>query len=167
MMARKKQQSLWRRIERESACMHRVNWDFGKRFLRRGKWRWTGYALMDRVETWAKKHPKDVMICGVDDSHHMSSFLVLILHRIGRRLWGTSCVVIPQNGVDPIGKFLLYPGHAAELRAALDRLSQFEDWYRVPKRDVIVLTRESSREILKRLRSPRKPTAALRRLMKR
>lgn len=83
-------------------------------------WKWAGYEFMEKVENWAKRWTKDVVICPVDDAHYSSSFLVLILGwNVPGRLHGVNAVLIPQNTGEPCD-FFLYPEHCQQLRLALN-----------------------------------------------
>lgn len=76
-------------------------------------------ALMDRIEKWAEKYPKDVFCLSVDDSHFTSSLLVLVDHKTEDKYMGTSVVMISQCSGAPPAEFFLYPGHRDGLIAAL------------------------------------------------
>lgn len=113
-----------------------VNDDFNRRF-RCGRnndgWRWTGWDLIKRVEKWAEKYPKDVYIAGCDDTYHTTSNIVLVLHRTGRRLWGTTVYVLTQCDGLPPKEFFLYSGHAHDLERALRVIRRFEPYYRADR----------------------------------
>jgi len=84
-------------------------------------WKYTGYELMTAVEKWAKRWPKDVAICCIDDAHFSSSSIVFILcwdKQTKKKLFGTSVVVIPQNSGQPCD-FFMYPQHRQEMLLAL------------------------------------------------
>jgi hypothetical protein len=101
--------------------IHAVWYEFARRFKTKNgfKYRSKGHDLMIDVEKWAKRHPKDVRIVGVDDSYFASSFMVLIEHKTTRSYMGTSVVVIPQcTGEDPL-EFFLYPSHRKGLMETL------------------------------------------------
>lgn len=115
----------WDRCKR----MHAVSHDFKKQFKdKEGRqWKWVGWELTERVTRWSKKYPKDVIICGVDDSYHASSDMVLILHRESlRKNWGTTVVVIPQCDGQPPMEFFMYPAHRKGIQEALTRISKVE-----------------------------------------
>lgn len=109
-------------FSKKAGRLHRVWWDFQHRFLD-GKPVKKGYPLMVAVERWAKRFPKDVTVCTVDDAVHAGSSLVLIQHRISpRKVWGVTVVYIPQcTGESPIS-FFLYPCHYKALAPALKRI---------------------------------------------
>lgn len=88
----------------------------------RGPWRWRGYALMQRIEHWAKRQRRDrVRILHTDDAHHMNSLCCAIMCR-RRTVWsGIACYAVPQNGEEP-GIFFLHPRSAEALRVALTAL---------------------------------------------
>jgi len=88
-------------------------------------WKWSGYELMERIYKWAKKYPEDVIICGIDDTHFASSDIVFVLHRIKRRLWGTSCYVITQCDGIPPKEFFMYPGHREGIQEALAKMARY------------------------------------------
>lgn len=100
--------------------VHRVWHDFQRRFLTRAdKWRWSGYALMTRVERWARQYPDDVRIASVDDDAFAGSYLVLVEHRARDQYMGTTAVLIPQCTGEPPARFFLYPHHLFGLARAL------------------------------------------------
>ncbi len=125
--------------------MHGIGWEFAKKFERpynqkmkdpwRDCWKYHGYDLMTRIRRWAKKHPKDVICLGCDDDYHASSDIFLILHRVKRRLWGTSVVVVTQCDGIPPKKFFLYPGHAHGLAVALRTLERHSPWDKIDGQD--------------------------------
>lgn len=89
-------------------------------------WKYEGYELMERIGRWAKKYPKDVFVCGIDDTVFTSSDIVFILHRIKRKLWGTSVVVITQCDNLPPKEFFMYPGHRAGIQMALAQMAKLK-----------------------------------------
>jgi hypothetical protein len=117
---------------------HRAHDDFLKRFrfYVNGSWgsfKYEGAELLDKVHDWAAKWPLDVALCGIDDSWHSSSDVVLILHRKGTRLWGTTCYVLTQcDGQKPV-EFFLYPGHAHGLMEALQVIRTFKPFDKLSK----------------------------------
>lgn len=105
--------------------MHWVSWDFQRRFFNKktGKFIKSGYPMMKAVARWAKKYPKDVEICTVDDNYFAGSSLVLIQHRKSpRKVWGVSVIFIPQCTGEPPTSFFLYPSHYHRLAPALARI---------------------------------------------
>lgn len=99
------------RGEKRTSAEYAVWWSFQKSFMKKDdSWRVIGYKLMERVERWAKKQPKDfVRIVSVDDAYFSTSLLVLIEHKTDDSYMGTSVVFIPQcTGENPI-RFFLYP----------------------------------------------------------
>lgn len=138
-----------KRQEAQSAKMHGVNWEFAEKFkkyedrgpLKIGKttlkhnfvpvgWKYGGYDLMTRIRKWAKKYPKDVIVCGIDDSYNASSDLVFILHRIGKRLWGTTCYTVTQCDGQPPNEWFMYPGHRKGIQGALQAMAGFKGFYK-------------------------------------
>lgn len=118
---------------------HRANDDFNLEFrgsrTKNGplEWMYEGADLLDRIEAWAKKWPRDVAILGIDDSHFCSSSLVLVLHRKRDRVWGVTCYVITQcDDQEPV-EFFMYPGHADWLRRALEVVCGFKAWDAIGK----------------------------------
>ena len=96
---------------RQKTHVHTVWHEFSRRFKTKDgfKYRMKGHELMVATEKWAKKHPRDVRVVGVDDSYFASSSLVLVEHKAARQYMGTTVVVIPQcTGEDPL-EFFLYP----------------------------------------------------------
>jgi len=112
--------------------IHKVWHEFSRRFKDgQDSYRYVGFDLMVRAERWAKKHPKDVRVVGIDDSYFASSLLVLVEHKTTRSYMGTTVVVIPQcTGEKPL-EFFLYPGHRSAL---LDALTGVAAASRTPKR---------------------------------
>lgn len=112
---------------RETTALHRVFHDFCRTFLdekREGSpWKYRGYALMKKIERWARKYPDFVRITGTDDSHHMNSLLCIIEHRTTRRWMGLTVILVPQNGEEP-GEFFLYPEDQDALMLALISLME-------------------------------------------
>lgn len=91
-------------------------------------WKYKGHDFMVRIRKWAKKYPKDVLICGVDDTHFTNSMIVFILHRPSpRKLWGTSCVVITQCDGIPPKEFFMYPGHRKGIQEALSQMAKYKN----------------------------------------
>lgn len=124
----------WDREEKESNIMHACFRSFTKKFMDdRGKFKpgLRGYELMCAVEDWAKKWPDDAIHAGCDDSHFTSSDIWFILHRVKRRLWGTTVIVLTQcDGQEPI-EFFLYPGHAFRIMMVLQHLEKFAGWDKI------------------------------------
>ena len=65
---------------------------------------------MCKVQKYAEKHP-EIVLATCDDSHCMTSTIVLIPHRDsdeGPRsgYWGTRVIFVPQNGQQPAEFFL-------------------------------------------------------------
>jgi hypothetical protein len=121
------------RGEARSAAMHKLNWEFGKMFMNprwkpgeNSKWKYQGYDLMTRIRKWAKKYPKDVIVCNIDDSYNASSDLVFVLHRIGRTLWGTTCYTITQCDGQPPHEWFMYPGHRKGIQEALKVMAKLK-----------------------------------------
>lgn len=102
--------------------------EFVKKFRDGGAWNWEGAELQSRVEQWAEKYPDDVMVHGIDDSHFCSSDIVFVLHRVKKRLWGTTCVVITQCDGQPPCEFFMYPGHRFGIQNALVKMSKLKPW---------------------------------------
>lgn len=155
----------WDKQEREGAIMHKVNRDFYRTFVEKGRtggpiqWKWTGWELMHRIDEWAKKHPKDVLRGGCDDSHHTSSDLIFILHRVGRRLWGTTVYYIPQvDGQTPV-EFFLYPSQAFGLVRLLKKLETYAPWDKVQAlfRNFHRKSEKAKKKLLAKWRRQRKP----------
>jgi hypothetical protein len=116
------------RSDARSAAMHKVNWEFGKKFMNKdGKWKYKSYDLMTRVRKWAEKHPKDVIVCRIDDSYNAGSDLVFVLHRIGRTLWGTTCYTITQCDGQPPNEWFMYPSHRKGIQKALAEMAKYKE----------------------------------------
>jgi len=106
--------------------MNEVNHDFWRRFYGpKGEWRWTGSDLFTKIRWWADKYPKDVFFQIVDDDHHALSCLVFILHRIGKKNWGTTVIYAPQNGT-PVSYFM-YPNRTKEIATLLKKVAKYEE----------------------------------------
>jgi len=152
-------QDHWRTLMRETPAedVHRVWHEFHRRFfdeikegefemdgkkfpLTRHEWKWTGYALMQRISKWADKHPNDVFIHGVDDNSFMSSDMVYILHRSQTEWMGVSVVFVPQNGETPHSAFL-YPGHMLSAYNRLGYLLKVCSAYKDGKWELSLLKR--------------------------
>jgi hypothetical protein len=107
--------------------IHRVWHNFQKHFIDRPEgepksFKWKGYELSQKIERWAQKYPEDVHICAIDDSHFMSSDLVLIEHKSKKSWMGVSAVLVCQNN-DPVVQFFLYPGHVENVMKALAKVT--------------------------------------------
>ena len=83
-------------------------------------WKKQGYDLMLLAGHACKKYPDYVLPCGCDDSHFMSSDLILIQHKTPTEWMGITMLFIAQNG-DPPAQMFLYPGHAKTLIGALKK----------------------------------------------
>lgn len=96
----------------------------------------TGYDAMRKAEKFAKKHPTEIFISGVDDDHFCSSSLVFVVHRAehsyegltgkdtGPKWMGVSCVYIPQcTGEKPVTIFF-YPGDMRGTLAVMKELDK-------------------------------------------
>lgn len=93
-------------------------------------WRYKGHDFMARVRNWAKKYPKDVLICGIDDNYFASSIIVFILHRPSpKKLWGTTAIVITQCDGIPPKEFFMYPGHRNGIQEALAQMAKYKSIY--------------------------------------
>ncbi len=112
------------RTEKDAARIHKVNWAFNKEFRTGRRWNWTGPELMDRIERWARRHPRDVIVVDVSDRTFARSILVFILHRDGRHLWGVTVLGVTP-GEEPFELFL-YPDQAAALRTAFQSMKKLK-----------------------------------------
>jgi hypothetical protein len=103
--------------------IHEVYHSFAEVFVNRNNtFKLLGYDLMTAIESWAEKQPPGyVRITGCDDSHHLSSMIVLIEHKNKDYYMGTTMIMIPQNNDEPQELFL-YPYHVKELQNTLDTL---------------------------------------------
>jgi hypothetical protein len=114
---------------------HWVNDDFRRTFkvsnerdTGRESWKYLGWELQEKIDKWAQKYPEDVAITGIDDTSFTSSDVVMVLHRVGKRVWGTTVYVVTQcDGQTPI-EFFMYPNHRAQLQEALEAMSKFRPW---------------------------------------
>lgn len=113
----------WGKREKRSGAMHRISWDFSKRFKTadRQGWKKEGYELMAAVEKWAAKHPT-VIVTGCDDYCYAGARLVLIPHERRGEYWGTTVYFLQQFG--PPAEFFLYPGHLDGMLSALKKLKK-------------------------------------------
>lgn len=83
-----------------------------------------GWNLIQAMERFAKRNPKDVQQVGIDDSHFASSDLFLIDHKVPREYMGTTVLYVPQcTGEKPIS-FFLYPRHCNALVKALKKIQR-------------------------------------------
>lgn len=102
-----------------------VSQAFDKKFRKPdGSWRWVGYALIKRVEQWAKLYPRHVTLVSADDEVFASSRIVLIQNR--NRLGGyhgCTMIAIPQCRGE-ISEMFLYPSHHDQLLAALANIKR-------------------------------------------
>jgi len=105
--------------------VHFVWHKFMSKFMSRTTdgYRLNGYALMQAVERWAAKYPKDVFITGCDDGSHASSNLVVIEHRSAQMYMGATVVYIPQLSGTPT-EFFLYPWAQQGLIETLGKLGK-------------------------------------------
>lgn len=93
----------------------------------RDGWKYAGYKLMQEVEKFAEKYPKDIEVVNIDDSCHASSSLVLIHHipttgpDKGKN-WGTTAIVVTQCDGQPPCEFFMYPGHQKSFISALRKV---------------------------------------------
>lgn len=111
------------RMWHESKSMHRLYHAFIDKFQVRLKgkpdaWRWSGYAMSERVYDWAR-HRKQVRIVGCDDSVFAGSDLVFIPHALKDSYMGTSVIYIPQCTDEQPIEFFLYPSHHEALLRVL------------------------------------------------
>ena len=142
------------KLRERSNQIHKIFWDFGRTFYKfkkvevskelrqkyptmytskyqdvRDGWKWKSYDLMQRIEKWAEKYPKDVQVCRIDDSFFASSSLVMITHRVGNKIFGTSIVVVTQCDGQPPCEFFVYPSHREGIQEALAKISKFKSIY--------------------------------------
>ena len=125
---KKRQQKTIKEHERRSKEMNKVWHNFTKQFKEGNDWKYSGFELMEKIERWADKQEKgSVDICGCDDSMFMCSDLVLVHHLWAdqktkkKNCWGTSVVLLTQDGQPPT-EFFLYPGHAQGLIDSLSKV---------------------------------------------
>lgn len=114
-------------MTRRSSAIHRVWHAFQRKFFEKANghtWKWTGYNLMCKIERWAKKYPKDIFSAGIDDSHHAGSDIYFILHRDGKKNWGTTVIVITQCDGQPPCEYFMYPGHAKGIIDILKKINK-------------------------------------------
>src|SRR6267142_360604 len=113
----------WKESTKRNKHLHSVWHDYMRSFIDVKK-PLKGYSLMVAVEKWAKKYPKDVTICSVDDAYHAGSVLVLIQHKLSpRKVWGVTVVYIPQCTGENQINFFLYPCHYKPLAVALSKVA--------------------------------------------
>jgi hypothetical protein len=81
-----------------------------------------GYGLMGQIDKFIAKNPQ-IIECHVDDDYHAGSSIYLIPHEDQYKLWGVSCMYVPQcTGEKPI-RFFLYPGHLNGLIEGLEKMA--------------------------------------------
>jgi len=119
--------------------MHKVWYDFQKKFgsANDGSWKYKDkWKMMCAVGRWAKKYPKDVYICNIDDSVHAGSDIVFILHRTSpRRIWGVTVIVITQCDDQKPFEYFMYPSHMVRIVEAMIGFSKM-----IKKEDVDCLS---------------------------
>lgn len=111
---------VWKESEKRSAGIHKLWHDFCSKFGDQNNWKGSGFAFMQAVDRYAKKHP-DVIVTHCDDSVFCSSSIVLIPHRYKDEYMGTTMVIIPQVGGPPTEIFL-YPHHSIALIEGLSAI---------------------------------------------
>ena len=109
--------------------IHTIYRAFSKRFKDKDdRWKYEGYALMQKIEKWATLFPEDVKLNHIDDSYYANSLLCLIQHRDHKNWHGVTAVVVSQCSGSPPVEFFLYPGDHKSLIKAL------QEFYRnIPK----------------------------------
>ncbi len=106
--------------------IHRIWWDFAE-YMK--QWyedddgnfdpeQLMGYEASERVYEYIKTHP-EIIVVPCDDSHFMSSDIVLVPHPD----MGITAIYIPQCCCS-INKLFLYPGHANALVSAINKLTE-------------------------------------------
>lgn len=107
--------------------IHHVYHEFLATFKRPNgdTWRFSGADLINRVEAWAKKHPKDAWVTTCDDNVFCSSILVLIESKTKGQYMGCSVVFISQHGAP--AEFFLYPNNQRRLADILNMLAPLRD----------------------------------------
>lgn len=83
-------------------------------------------AKVAEIEKFAKKHPKEVVMLGCDDSYFCSSDIILATHESAESFMGTTVLMFPQCDGRPPAEFFLYPQHLDALVKALRVLQQRE-----------------------------------------
>ncbi len=112
----------WDKFEKRSAQMHRIAWDFDKRFKTGpDTWKKTGFELMSAVGKWAQKHPT-VIETSCDDYCAAGATLVMIPHETRGEYWGTTVYFLQQFG--PPAEFFFYPGNHEEVLSALNKIKR-------------------------------------------
>ena len=114
---------------RRTSEMNNTYWEFRKKFKDNNNcWIYEKYELIEKIEKWVEKQDREkVVFCSCDDSMFMSSDL-LMFHHIWtdqktkkKNCWGTSVVLLTQDGQPPT-EFFLYPGHAQGLIDSLSKV---------------------------------------------
>jgi len=103
-----------------TTSMYKLWFDFRKRFMCKGGFKYKGYRLRCKVDRWAAKNP-EVIISTCDDGLFMSSVVVFIPCANNKEYMGTNVISIPQAG-DP-SELFFYPHHLTELKTAVQTLS--------------------------------------------
>lgn len=124
---KEKKRPLWKR-ERERSKREEKNATLTHRIARKvdkiREKHVKGWPLMQALNAFARKNPKDVQVVGCDDSLFANSDLFLIDHKVPRAYMGTTVLFVPQcTGEDPIS-FFLYPNHVDALLKALKRVKK-------------------------------------------
>jgi len=110
--------------------VHKVYHLFKKKFFNESNnsWNYKGYEMMEMIDKWAKKYPKEVEILGIDDSCNASSYMVLINQFESKKvLWGTTVIIIPQCDGQPPCEFFLYPDHRKGITEAFKKLDKYKE----------------------------------------
>lgn len=79
-------------------------------------WKWLGYGLMTRFDTWAKHHPT-VQSITVSDSDFSTSRLYLIPHETPDYYMGTTVIFVSQRPTTPAIFFLYGRNHKVMMYA--------------------------------------------------
>jgi len=97
--------------------LNRVYFQFVRRIFNE---KLSGYEAMQVAEELCKKYPKRTQYVHCDDSSCMNSALVLIDHCNSVEYWGTTLLILPQDGVP--SEVFLYPSDMGPLQIAINRI---------------------------------------------
>jgi hypothetical protein len=104
-------------------AIHKLFHKFLKEFAAdaTGRFKWSGWELMQKICKFAERHPECILL-PCDDNYHASSDTLLIPHEDEYEYWGTTAIIVPQNG-EPVEIFM-YPDELKLWQQALVKLNK-------------------------------------------
>jgi hypothetical protein len=106
-----KYKRIWKEAERKATGIHKL-WKTVSKQIKGCQ----GWGLMQVMDKLIKKHP-EILMSSCDDSYHTTSAMYYIPHEVEGEYWGTTLLVVPQNGVPH--EMFLYPHHAKDMLKVL------------------------------------------------